>query len=288
MRGYGRGVRLPALGAGRRRRPGGGRDDGQRRGHAPAARGTHVHDAAAAGRRPLLGRAAGRADRVRAGDLRPVRVRPRPRTASPPTSTRPAYGCPCRRARTTYGCGYADPAEVARRVRGGVRAPVPERPGMLARRPGWERLDAARPDRRPGRGRRRCSAWSPSGPGRRGRRVRAVPRSSPTGSRAGPEGGRALSDARRAGPGRVRRAVAVPLRHRPDVDASSPTGARGRPAAAPGHGRPPVRAAGAGRAVRTARGRRRGAARRGPTRRRWTWCSRSRTPSARGTRGAGG
>src|SRR5690606_19559064 len=72
VRGHGGGVLVPADGARRGVRAGRGGHDGERGGHAPAARAADVGDAAAAGRRTVLGGAAGGAHGVRAADLRPV------------------------------------------------------------------------------------------------------------------------------------------------------------------------------------------------------------------------
>ena len=127
-----------------------------------------VDDAPAAGRRPRLGRAARRPDRLGAGDLRPVRLRHRhpadARARSTPTRVRLSRAA---RAPTTYGCGYAAPAEVLDACEAVYARLVPARPGMLARQPGWERLRAARPGERAGR--RLAAAVRGRRAGRRGR-----------------------------------------------------------------------------------------------------------------------
>lgn len=99
----------------------GRRHDGQCRRHASAAGHPEVDDAPAAGRRTVLGRTAGRPDGLRAGDLRPLRVRHRDDDHDRRDRHRP------RPALGAAGHGRRTPAlRRARRrpgpVRGGVRA----------------------------------------------------------------------------------------------------------------------------------------------------------------------
>lgn len=61
---------------------------------------------------------------------------------------------------------YADPAEVLDVCEAVYAQLVPGRPGMLARRPGWEK-PGCWTRRAGGAGRHRCSAWSPSATARR-------------------------------------------------------------------------------------------------------------------------
>ena len=281
----GGGVRLPAVGAGRGLGARGRRDDGECGGHAPAARGAHVDDAAPAGRRPRVGRAARRADGVRAGDLRPVRLRHRDPPADADIDTT--------RARIAAPPGTDDVRLRLRRIRGGAEACEAVYAAHGAGHgPGCSRGGRAGSGcrcsiRRPsGRAPRRCSACSPSGTARSWAMRGST--TSRSGTTLGPGGLDHAAADRRAGPGGVRGAVALPLRHRPDVALSAPQPAGGRSAAAPRHGRPALRAAGAGRRCTYGWWTWARRSRRGRTRRRWRWCSRSRTPSAPGTRGVGG
>ena len=192
-----------------------------------------------------------------------------------------------RRARTTSGCGSPDVRRMAPRACEAVYARrSPRRPGMLGAAAGLGAAAAARPAGRAGgriadavRGRRAGRARSS------GTCATAI---KPEWDAAGPERHGHGAAHRGARPGGVRGAVALPLRHRPDVDGDGAQPAGGRSAAAPRQRRPALRGAAAGLAATYGWwtwGRR---WRRGRTRRRWTWCSRSRTPSARGTRDAGG
>ena len=108
-------------------------------------------------------------------------------------------------------------AEAVHGVRGGVRAAwCPERPGMLARQPGWERLPVMDPPG--GRSGAGAAAVRAGRAGRRGHRVRALRGEAGVAGQR-PDGHRAAARPGGAGPGDVRGAVALPVRHRPDVPA---------------------------------------------------------------------
>ncbi len=149
------------------------RHHGERAGHPPPPRRAHLDDAPAARRLPRPRRAARGADRLRAGDLRPVRLRRRHagRCAAAIDTTRIRLSAPRGRGAASAS-GWSTPCEARRGVRGGLRA-TGARP---ARHAGpAARLGHAAAARPAGLARRRGRAAVRAGRGgRRGARVRPL------------------------------------------------------------------------------------------------------------------
>lgn len=195
-----------------------------------------------------MGRAARGADGLGARHLRPVRLRRG--VGGGEAADRQFPGRARAAARHGRGAGApVVPAGGARRLRGGVRAcgAGPARhPGAAA---GLGEGAGERPGELPGRG--LSAPVRARGAGRRGHGLRHVPSAAGLGRRRTQRHGRGARP-RGTRPRVVRGAVALPVRHRPDLGGRVRQPARGRRAAPAGLGRPALRGAGAGRALRAA------------------------------------
>ena len=237
---------------------GGGRDHGQRAAPPTGGAGSDVDDAAAVGRHPRGGGAARRADRLRTGHLRTVRVRRGdPELHAEIDTSRVRLAVPDGHRRRTAAARRPRRGHPRRRARRSTRGRCPARPGCSRGGPAGSGCALLDPPSDRGAGRRRCSACSPSGTARS--RLRAVRGQ----ARLGPWPGRTGRSSCAIWTPSTRRRSAALWRFLFDIDlTSSVRSGRApgrRPAAAPGLRRAAVRAAAARRAVRAARGGRRGA-----------------------------
>lgn len=184
---------------------------------------------------------------------------------------------------------YADPAEVLDACEAVYARRVPERPGMLARRPGWERLGLLDTDRhRDGASPLQCVVAERAGDGGGSEMVGYTRfRIKSDWGPGGAEGVVRLSALEAVDPA----AHAALWRFLFDIDLTGSIVAHRLPVDEPAlHLVSDIRRCALGvkddlylRLVDVG-----AALRGGPIRRRWTWCSRSMTPSAPGTRGVGG